>query len=106
MKICPFMSHMLSADGSVLEIDANPAHATHGPSGDVVVLGYDGDGGVGVKTDRKHQKNAKPGRDNPATSHLYCLKETCRFYRTEDGDCSFDAILSGVSKARKAAEAS
>ncbi len=106
MKICPFMSHMLGADGNVLEIDANPAQATHGPSGDVVVLGYDGDGGVGVKTDRKANKTAKSGRDNPATSHLYCLKETCRFYRADDGDCTFDAILSDVHKARKAAEAS
>ncbi len=106
MKICPFMSHMLGADGNVLEIDANPAHGSHGNANDVVVLGYDGDGGVGVKTDRKTRTNAKAGRDNPATSHLYCLKETCRFYRTEDGDCSFDAILSGVTKARKAAEAS
>lgn len=108
MKICPFMSHMLGADGNVLEIEANSAQSTHGNTGDVVVLGYDGDGGVGVKTDRKasSQKNAKAGRDNPATSHLYCLRETCRFYRTDDGDCTFDAILSGVNKARKAAEAS
>jgi len=102
MKICPFMSHMLGADGNMLEIDANP---THGSGGEVVVLGYDGDGGVGVKADRKTQRNAK-GREHPATSHLYCLKDTCRFYRPDDGDCSFDAILSGATQARKAAEAS
>ncbi len=105
MKICPFMSHMLGADGNVLEIEAN-AHGAQN-NADVVVLGYDGDGGVGVRTDRKTARpNSKAGRDNPATSHLYCLKETCRFYHTDDGDCTFDAILSGVSKARKAAEAS
>lgn len=106
MKICPFMSHMLGADGNVLEIDANPAHGTPGNSADVVVLGYDGDGGVGVKADRKTRTNAKASRENPATSHLYCLRETCRFYQTDDGNCSFDAILSGVAKATKAAEAS
>ncbi len=102
MKICPFMSHMMSADGNVLEIDANRAHGA--PGGDVVVLGYDGDSSVGVKTDRKARTQAK--RDHPATSHLYCLKETCRFYRTDNGDCTFDAILADVTKARKAAEAS
>ncbi len=105
MKICPFMSHMLGADGNVLEIEAG-AHGSAGNTGDVVVLGYDGDGGVGVKSDRKAKSHAKPGRENPATSHLYCLRETCRFYRTDDGECTFDAIISGVDKARKAAEAS
>jgi len=99
MKICPFMSHMLGADGSVLEIEAN-----NGRNADVVELGYDGDGGVGVKTG-KPRANSKAGRDNPATSHMYCLKETCRFYHTDDGDCTFDAILSGVTQARKAADA-
>ena len=106
MKICPFMSHMLGADGNVLEIEASPQHITPVNTSDVVVLGYDGDGGVGVKTDRKARSSAKPSRESGATSHLYCLKETCRFYRTDNGDCTFDAILSGVTQARKAAEAS
>jgi hypothetical protein len=48
MKICPFMSHMLGADGNALEIDAAAQHTTPGNASDVVVLGYDGDGGVGV----------------------------------------------------------
>jgi tetratricopeptide (TPR) repeat protein len=100
MKICPFMSHMLSADGSVLQIDA---HAPGSP--DVVELGYDGEGGVGLKSDRKARAGAKAGRDHPATSHMYCLRETCRFYRTDDGECTFDQIIAGVTRARKAAEA-
>src|SRR6187455_1612540 len=100
MKICPFMSHMLSADGSVLQIDAHPAPG----SPDVVELGYDGEGAVGVKS--KARSGSRAGRDNPATSHMYCLRETCRFYRTDDGECTFDAIISGVTRARKAAEAS
>jgi len=99
MKICPFMSHMLSADGSVLQIDAHPAPG----SPDVVELGYDGEGAVGVKS--KARSGSRAGRDNPATSHMYCLRETCRFYRTDDGECTFDQIISGVTRARKAAEA-
>jgi tetratricopeptide (TPR) repeat protein len=104
MKICPFMSHMLGADGNVLEIEAGNQTNAHG--GDVVVLGYDGDAGGGVKTERKQRTNAKPSREHSAASHLYCLRETCRFYQTDDGECTFDAILSDVNKARKAAEAS
>jgi tetratricopeptide (TPR) repeat protein len=105
MKICPFMSHMLGADGNVLEIDAAAQHHTPTHGSDVVVLGYDGDGGVGVKADRKTRPSAKATQSG-ATSHLYCLKETCRFYRAADGDCTFDAILSTVTSARKAAETS
>jgi tetratricopeptide (TPR) repeat protein len=104
MKICPFMSHMLGADGNVLEIDAAAQHHTPTAANDVVVLGYDGDGSVGVKAERKTRPSVKAGPSG-ATSHLYCLKETCRFYRAENGDCTFDAILSGVTSARKAAEA-
>ena len=59
MKICPFMSYMLGADGNVLEIDAAAQHNTPTHASDVVVLGYDGDGGVGVKTDRKKSSSAK-----------------------------------------------
>jgi tetratricopeptide (TPR) repeat protein len=103
MKICPFMSHMLGADGNVLEIEAGTQ--THGHGGDVVVLGYDGDAGVGVKTERKPRTDAKPRHEHSATSHLYCLRETCRFYRTDDGECTFDAIFADVNRARKAAEA-
>jgi tetratricopeptide (TPR) repeat protein len=92
MKICPFMSHMLGNEGTgVLEI--NEAAGNN----DVVVLGYDGDNAVGVKTQRKMRGNAKARESNPQASHLYCLRETCRFYRTDNGDCSFDAILSGVT---------
>ena len=92
MKICPFMSHMLANEGtSVLEINE--------PNGgnDVVVLGYDGDSAVGVKTQRKPRATDKAKDSNPQASHLYCLRETCRFYRADNGDCSFDAILSGVT---------
>jgi tetratricopeptide (TPR) repeat protein len=102
MKICPFMSHMLGSEGtSVLELN-EPAG-----NNDVVVLGYDGDSAVGIKTQRKPRGNVAKAKDsNPQASHLYCLRETCRFYRVDNGDCSFDAILSGVTaQAERAANA-
>ncbi len=102
MKICPFMSHMMGAEGSVLEIGASSPAA----SGDVVVLGYDEDGGVGVKTDRKTGRaHTKSKEASPAASHLYCLRDTCRFYHAKDGECTFDAILESVEKQARAADA-
>ncbi len=97
MKICPFMSHMLGADGNVLEIDSTAR-------GDVVVLGYDGDGAVGVKTETRPARAAtKKARDKESTaSHLYCLRDTCRFYRAADGECTFDSILDGITRQAEA----
>src|SRR5678816_453517 len=79
MKICPFMSHMLGNEANVLEVGTA-----------VDELGHDDShGGVGGKTSaRTGVKESKP-----AASHLYCLRDTCRFYRSKDGDCTFDAIL-------------
>jgi tetratricopeptide (TPR) repeat protein len=95
MKICPFMSHMLGSEGTgVLEIGAQTQSGTNH---DVVVLGYDGGSSVGVKTERKASRTAS--RDaQPQSSHLYCLRETCRFYRAKDGECTFDAIFSSVEQ--------
>ena len=95
MKICPFMSHMLGADSNVLEIDSpKPSSA-----GEVVVLGYDGEGAVGVKTKGRPTPRAKS--ETKTASHLYCLRETCRFYRARDGECTFDSILESVSQQGK-----
>jgi Flp pilus assembly protein TadD len=100
MKICPFMSHMLGADSNVLEIDSPSPRS----AGDVVVLGYDdGEGTIGVKTDRKPGRSAARAKTETKTSsHLYCLRETCRFYRARDGECTFDSILESVSQQAKA----
>ncbi|MDH4037866.1 MAG: tetratricopeptide repeat protein [Candidatus Krumholzibacteria bacterium] len=100
MKICPFMSHMLGADSNVLEIDSPSPRST----GEVVELGYDeGEGSVGVKTERKPGRSATRAKSEPKTSsHLYCLRETCRFYRARDGECTFDTILESVSAQSKA----
>lgn len=95
MKICPFMSHMLGADSNVLEIDSPAPRA----AGDVVELGYDGEGSVGVKT--KGRSAAKSKGESKTTSHLYCLRETCRFYRARDGECTFDSILESVERQAK-----
>ena len=100
MKICPFMSHMLGAEGNILEIDSPAPRA----AGDIVELGYDGEGAVGVKTERKSSRVASKAK-NQATStasHLYCLRDTCRFYRAKDGDCTFDTILESVSQQTQA----
>lgn len=100
MKICPFMSHMLGAEGNVLEIDSPAPRA----AGDVVVLGYDEGESGGVKTERRPARATTKAR-NEATataSHLYCLRDTCRFYRTKDGECTFDSILESVSQQSKA----
>jgi Flp pilus assembly protein TadD len=99
MKICPFMSHMLGAEGNILEIDSPAPRA----AGDIVVLGYDGDGAVGVKTERKPARAPSKAKNEAAStaSHLYCLRDTCRFYRTRDGECSFDAILEGINQQAK-----
>ena len=94
MKICPFMSHMLGTEGSnVLEIGT-----ASGSASDVVVLGYEGDGAVGVKTERKTGRGSAARDTASVASHLYCLRETCRFYRAKDGECTFDAILQHASK--------
>jgi len=88
MKICPFMSHMLGNEANVLEVGTADDELGHD----------DSHGGVGVKTSaRTGVKESKP-----AASHLYCLRDTCRFYRSKDGDCTFDAILENAAKASEA----
>jgi tetratricopeptide (TPR) repeat protein len=89
------MSHMLGNDGNnVLEIGAGSSAVN-----DVVVLGYDDEGSVGVKTERKAGRAKAAVKESaPAASHLYCLRDTCRFYRTHDGECTFDAILENTRR--------
>jgi Flp pilus assembly protein TadD len=92
MKICPFMSHMLGNEANVLEVGASEDDLGHTD---------DSQGGVGVKSSRRTGvKESKP-----AASHLYCLRDTCRFYRSKDGDCTFDAILESANRAGESASA-
>jgi Flp pilus assembly protein TadD len=90
MKICPFMSHMLGNEANVLEV---------GGSDDEFGHDEDAHGAVGVKSSRRTGvKESKP-----AASHLYCLRDTCRFYRSKDGECTFDAILESANRAGESA---
>ena len=84
MKICPFMSHMLGTEANVLEVGSQE----HALDRD------DNHGGVGTKTHRRTGAESKP-----TASHLYCLRDTCRFFRGADGECTFDQILERASKA-------
>ena len=90
MKICPFMSHMLGNEANVLEV---------GTPGDGAY--DDHQGSVGLKTERKSKTDASR-EAKPMASHLYCLRDTCRFYRSSNGDCTFDAILENASRASEA----
>ena len=88
MKICPFMSHMLGNEANVLEVGA----------GEDFDHGEGSGSGVGVKSSaRTGVKESKP-----AATHLYCLRDTCRFYRSKDGECTFDAILEHATRASEA----
>jgi archaellum component FlaC len=93
MKICPFMSHMLGTEANVLEI---------GSMEDVVVDKDDRAGGVATRT---RQRAESITQTKPAASHLYCLRDTCRFFRGADGECTFDAILESASRAGEAGAA-
>jgi tetratricopeptide (TPR) repeat protein len=91
MKICPFISHLLG-DGSsnALSIGSKSTDgsATDTP-GDVVILGYDDDGGSpSVRTQVLTENIAR----TDTASHLYCLKESCRFYQKASKECQFDLI--------------
>jgi Tfp pilus assembly protein PilF len=99
MKICPFISHMIGEDrADILQIDGSaqkPKTAISstkkkGSAGkDVVILGYDGESSVGVAT--KAAKTKKP--DAAGLTHLFCLKDTCRFYQKANSECRFDSIF-------------
>jgi len=99
MKICPFISHMIGDNrADILQIDESapkPKSAkgsTKKKSGggkDVVILGYDGDSAVGVATRSAKTKKA----DTASLTHLFCLKDTCRFFQKQSGGCKFDSIF-------------
>jgi len=107
MKICPFISHMIGEDGTnVLEAGSS----TRAPSArepGVVILGYDGSDSSAVATATQTKKKTKARgskkKKSPEQSHLFCLKETCRFYHKKDASCTFDNIFEMVGAQAKAA---
>ncbi len=98
MKNCPFISHMIGEDGTnVLEAGASIRGNDATDTG-VVILGYDGDDGGSVATATKTRKkgkaaSAKKKQANDEQSHLFCLKDTCRFYRKKGAACTFDVLF-------------
>jgi Flp pilus assembly protein TadD len=83
------MSHMLGNEANVLEFGSAEDEFGHDE---------ESHGSVGVKSSRRTGvKESKP-----AASHLYCLRDTCRFYRSKDGECTFDAILESANRAGEA----
>jgi type IV pilus biogenesis/stability protein PilW len=108
MKICPFISHMIGEDRTdILQIDGSSPAPKKGKASskkkggdekDVVILGYDGgDSAVGVQT--KPAKTKKS--DQAVPSHLFCLKDTCRFYVKKSSECKFDSILDATQEHSK-----
>lgn len=106
MNICPFISHMIGDDhADVLQIGGTPAKkatkktaAKKTAESDVVILGYD-DASVSVKT-----KPAKTKKESAAaSSHLFCLKDTCRFYQKKAGECMFVTMSEDLKNQAKTA---
>ena len=89
MTICPFISHLLGEGGSkTLAIGGRSSEGQSGePGEDVVILGYDGsDAQTAVQTQVMTETRTE------ASGHLYCLRESCRFYRKASSECQFDVI--------------
>ncbi len=91
MTICPFISHLLGEGSSkTLTIGARSSEGQNGGAGDdVVILGYDNeDAQTAVQT----QVMTETAERTEASGHLYCLRESCRFYQKASSQCRFDVI--------------
>ena len=91
MTICPFISHLLGESSSkTLTIGGRgPAGRAGGAREDVVVLGYDSDD---AQTAVQTQVMPETDTRTEASGHLYCLRESCRFYQKASSECQFDVI--------------
>ena len=73
MKICPFVSHMLGDENS-----------------NTLMLN-----GISEKAMESEQTGSNDSSsETTVPSHLYCLRESCRFYKAKTDDCQFDLIFS------------
>jgi tetratricopeptide (TPR) repeat protein len=84
----------------ILQIDAQSKSSSTGSSkkkkdegADVVILGYDGDAPVGVQTKPAKAKASNKREGASVLSHLFCLKDTCRFFMKKEGACKFDSAF-------------
>ncbi len=102
MKICPFVSHMLGDNSKTWTIEREePGSASaEAKASPVVILGYD-EGNSNVATRSATQVAKKSKSQTETTSPLYCLKESCRFYKEKTGDCQFDLIFSMLETGKK-----
>jgi tetratricopeptide (TPR) repeat protein len=107
MTICPFISHLLG-EGSLktLTIGGRGAEGLAGGANeDVVILGYDSeDARTAVQTEVMTETLQR----TEASGHLYCLRESCRFYQKASSGCRFDAIhakLEALETAKESADA-
>ncbi len=103
MKICPFISHLLGEGNSnTLSIGSRATDGSgSATAGDVVILGYDDDdGSPSVQTQLLTQTAAKEDTAN----HLYCLKESCRFYQKASKECQFDLVYAALKDPGSKAE--
>ena len=106
MTICPFISHLLGEDSlKTLTIGGRGSEGQAGGArDDVVVLGCDNEGAqTAVQTEVMTETAAR----TESSGHLYCLRESCRFYRKASSECQFDAIhakLKALEAPKDAAE--
>ncbi|NIM20689.1 MAG: tetratricopeptide repeat protein [Candidatus Latescibacteria bacterium] len=109
MKICPFISHMLGEDSantltadSVARRKKQPEQKgkSKGDDKNVVILGCDEHDQGGVQTETIPETSTRAG----VPSHLFCLKEPCRFYRKQSGECIFDQMFDLLKEQAKADE--
>ncbi|UCH85446.1 MAG: tetratricopeptide repeat protein [Candidatus Latescibacterota bacterium] len=94
MKICPFISHLLGDDNSnTLTLNNRGGDARdNDDSNDVVILGYNDGDGSNVQTD------VMTKTESHTSTHVECLKESCRFYHKNENECRFDIIFSKLNE--------
>jgi len=109
MKICPFISHMIGDEKTnILEVEQAPADEESKEAAQAIILGYDGEGGVAVKPKTRSKTKSKVKKTKAdsknESSHLFCMKDTCRFYRKKSAECMFDNMFEMMDTQTKAAK--
>lgn len=99
MKICPFVSHMLGDENyHTLTLGDSPDNEDEVKSSrDTIELGYEGPDSPstpGGKNKGKRRTTSSVESEDTVPSHLYCLKESCRFYQGATDECQFDVMFS------------
>jgi tetratricopeptide (TPR) repeat protein len=61
-----------------------------------------GEDGAGVMEIQDANARIPEGGSSLSTTHLFCLKESCRFYRPQENECSFDVAFEQIEAQRRA----